>query len=122
MARGVLGSVLVLLGGLITQVLPWSSPVAGAPVLEPLRDTTEGRMAGLVVVMAGLALLGSAWLRLLAVTHPYTGPDTGSATGQDPLDRLRVARTAGLVWSLPLLLAPPLFSRDGWSYAAQGAL
>ena len=25
-------------------------------------------------------------------------------------------------WSLPLLLAPPLFSRDGWSYAAQGTL
>ena len=29
---------------------------------------------------------------------------------------------AALAWSAPLLLAPPLFSRDGWSYAAQGAL
>ena len=27
-----------------------------------------------------------------------------------------------VAWSLPLLLAPPLFSRDGWSYAAQGTL
>jgi hypothetical protein len=25
-------------------------------------------------------------------------------------------------WSTPLLLIPPLFSRDAWSYAAQGAL
>ena len=97
-----MGSLLVALGGLVTQVLPGSSPVATQPLIAALRDSTEGRMGGVVVTMTGLALLGSAWLRLLACPH-----------------RVHVATAA---WTLPLLLAPPLFSRDGWSYAAQGAL
>lgn len=101
-ARGLVGSLLVALGGLVTQVLPGSSAVATFSLLEPLRESTGGRMAGLVVTMAGLALLGSAWLKLLASP--------------------RQVHVATAAWSLPLLLAPPLFSRDGWSYAAQGAL
>lgn len=101
-ARGVVGSLLVALGGLVTQVLPGSSPVAGLPLLEAVRHSTGGRMAGLVVTMAGLALLASAWLGLL--------------------HRPRQVHLATTAWTLPLLLAPPLFSRDGWSYAAQGAL
>src|SRR3546814_20706877 len=35
---------------------------------------------------------------------------------------LGTVRRATLVWSAPLMIAPPLFSRDGWSYAAQGML
>ncbi|GAB3198571.1 polyprenol phosphomannose-dependent alpha 1,6 mannosyltransferase MptB [Nocardioides hungaricus] len=101
-ARGVVGSLLVALGGLVTQVLPGSSPVATFPLLAALRESTEGRMTGLVVTMAGLALLGSAWLQLL--------------------HRPRQVYVATAAWTLPLLLAPPLFSRDAWSYAAQGAL
>lgn len=101
-ARGLVGSFLVALGGLVTQVLPGSSPVATFPILEALRHSTEGRMTGLVVTMAGLALLGSAWLQLL--------------------HRPRQVHLATAAWTLPLLFAPPLFSRDGWSYAAQGAL
>ncbi|MEP9363063.1 polyprenol phosphomannose-dependent alpha 1,6 mannosyltransferase MptB [Nocardioides sp. CN2-186] len=112
--RGAVGSVLVLLGGLVTQVLPWSSPMADAPLLGTMRESTTGRMIGLVVVVAGLALLGSAWLQLLRATHPNTGLPTGQ--------RLKTVHVAALSWSAPLLLAPPLFSRDGWSYAAQGAL
>lgn len=109
-----LGSTLVLLGGLVTQALPASSPAAQLGLLSALRGAQTGRMLGLVVVVAGLALLGSAWLRLLARTHP----DTGVATGA----RQRAVHAAAAAWSLPLLCAPPLFSRDGWSYAAQGAL
>lgn len=112
--RGALGAVLVLLGGLVTQVLPWSSPMADAPLLGTMRESTTGRMIGLVVVVAGLALLGSAWLQLLRATHPNTGLPAGQ--------RLKTVHVAALSWSAPLLLAPPLFSRDGWSYAAQGAL
>ena len=29
---------------------------------------------------------------------------------------------ATIAWCLPLMIAPPMFSRDGWSYAAQGEL
>ncbi|MFC7495463.1 MULTISPECIES: polyprenol phosphomannose-dependent alpha 1,6 mannosyltransferase MptB [unclassified Nocardioides] len=114
LSRGALGSVLVLVGGLVTQALPGTSPVAEAPLLEPLREAQAGRMAGLVVVVAGLALLGSAWLRLLTRTHPDTGLPVAV--------RQRQVHAAAAAWSLPLLVAPPLFSRDGWSYAAQGAL
>lgn len=100
-----LGSVLLALGGLVTQVLPGSTPLASAPVLASLRGSGEGRMLGLVLTMAGLALLGSAWLQLLARARS-----------------LPTIHWAAAAWSLPLLLAPPLFSRDGWSYAAQGVL
>ncbi|MFC6344712.1 polyprenol phosphomannose-dependent alpha 1,6 mannosyltransferase MptB, partial [Nocardioides hankookensis] len=116
--RGAIGSTLVLVGGLVTQVLPWTSPVATAPVLETLRESQAGRMTGLVVVVGGLAMLGSAWLRLLAEINPDHGSLQGGATAL----RLRLVHKATAAWSLPLLLAPPMFSRDGWSYAAQGAL
>ena len=108
-----LGSFLVALGGLVTQVLPGSSPVATNVVISALRESTEGRMFGLLVTMAGLALLGSAWIHLLAHVHDTVTP---------ALTRMRTVHLATAAWSAPLLLAPPLFSRDGWSYAAQGAL
>lgn len=92
--RGLTGSLLVLLGS-------WP--------LALLDATTAGRMAALVVVLTGLGLLGSAWLELCA----------GVSRGEVPLRRVHAASA---LWALPLLPAPPLFSNDGWSYAAQGAL
>lgn len=115
-ARGTLGSTLVLVGGLVTATLPRSTPLlhVGGPgeVLLVLRGTTPGRMAGLALVLVGLALLATSWLvlcRRLAVR------------GQDP-GGVELVRMTTLAWCAPLLLAPPLFSRDGWSYAAQGML
>jgi len=119
---GVIGSALVLAGGLVVSVLPWSTPLAAAPVLGALRGSLSGRMAGTVVVAAGLVLLGSAWWRLLAATRAPTGSDPAVEPGPSPQERLRRVRTAAIAWSLPLLVAPPLFSRDAWSYAAQGEL
>ena len=72
-------------------------------------------MAGLVVVLVGLGLLASAWLHLCRAR--VRAPTSAGSRRCSP----RV-RAATVVWSLPLLLAPPLFSRDGWSYAAQGML
>jgi hypothetical protein len=59
---------------------------------------------------AGLVLLIRAWL---AITRNVMG-----ATGVRPG---RLARILAL-WSLPLLVAPPLFSDDIYSYAAQGEM
>lgn len=109
-----LGSSLVVVGSLVTAVLPTSSAVAHAPALEALRSSQAGRMGGLVVVMVGLGLLGAAWLRLLA--------SAARPPAADPGQPLRAVYAATAAWSLPLLVAPPLFSRDAWSYAAQGAL
>jgi alpha-1,6-mannosyltransferase len=107
--QGMAGSMLVLVGGLITSPLPASTPLASAPFLEALRETPAGRMLGLAIVVGGLGLLGYAWLHLLPLVR---GHGLGAAR----------SNIAGLMWSLPLLAAPPLFSRDGWSYAAQGYL
>lgn len=103
---GLAGAILVALGSLVTSVVPGSSWVAGVP----LRDSMPGRMTGLAVVVAGLGLMVRAWLSI------------GRALLADPIGwRHRINRIAAL-WSVPLLLGPPLFSRDAWSYAAQGAM
>ncbi|GHJ59976.1 hypothetical protein NOK12_24940 [Nocardioides sp. OK12] len=102
---GVVGSVLVLLGGLVISAVPRSSWVADLA----WRHSMPGRMSGLVVVVGGLGLLSAAWVRLWR------------AAGHGHAD-LHAVRRATVLFVLPLLVAPPLFSRDGWSYAAQGEL
>lgn len=102
---GVVGAVLVLVGGLVTATVPDSSWVDGLA----LRHSMPGRMSGVVGVVTGLGLLATAWVGLWR----------GAAAG---LLDLGFVRRASALWCLPLLIAPPLFSRDGWSYAAQGEL
>lgn len=112
-ARGVLGSVLVTLGGLVVATLPASTPLLGLDALVALRSTELGRTLGLTVVIGGLGILAAQWLRLCRST---------AAGDRDPDDDLALVRRVAVWWSVPLVLAPPLFSRDGWSYPAQGAL
>jgi hypothetical protein len=102
----------VLLGGLVVATVPGGYAVVDQ--LQPVRGSAAGRMAGLLVVLTGLGLLASAWLHLCRHAARADGPGRPAA-----LARVRAATVA---WSLPLLPAPPLFSRDGWSYAAQGTL
>lgn len=108
------GSVLVLLGGLVVATIPPSASVADVDALQLLRGSAFGRMAGLVVVLVGLGMLASAWLHLCRLA-------SRADEAEQPALLVRV-RTVTVAWSLPLLLAPPLFSRDGWSYAAQGTM
>ncbi|MEV4266186.1 polyprenol phosphomannose-dependent alpha 1,6 mannosyltransferase MptB [Kribbella sp. NPDC049584] len=107
MVRGLVGSVVVALASLVTSVVPQSSWVASLPVTGDLRHSLLGRMVGLTFMVAGLGLMAWAWL----------------AVGRRVMagERLPLLRMTAY-WSAPLLLAPPLFSRDAWSYAAQGAL
>jgi alpha-1,6-mannosyltransferase len=64
---------------------------------------------GTIVTMAGAVLLVDSWLKL----RPHT--ETGEAL---PARSWAVL----LLWSLPFLIAPPVFSLDAYSYAAQGWL
>ncbi len=107
MVRGVVGSVVVALASLVTSVVPPSSWVATLPITGDLRHSLPGRMVGLTFMVAGLGLMAWAWLTVGRQVMAGLRP---------PL--LRMAA----YWSAPLLLIPPLFSRDAWSYAAQGAL
>jgi hypothetical protein len=105
--RGVVGSVVVAVASLVTSVVPPSSWVASFPVAGDLRTSLPGRMVGLSFMVAGLGLMAWAWL----------------SVGRQVMTGLRppVLRMTACC-SVPLLLIPPLFSRDAWSYAAQGAL
>lgn len=72
-----------------------------------LAGTTTGYRMGLLAWVCGLVLLGVVWWRLAAWL-----PDVGA----------RWLLITGALWALPLLLAPPLASRDVYAYACQGAL
>jgi hypothetical protein len=101
-------------GGLVVSVMPPSAAVLEWELLVDVRSSPTGRMLGLSVVILGLSLLAAAWLQLAGRARSFdtTDPDAGVA----------LVRIAVTLWSSPLLIAPPLFSRDGWSYAAQGVL
>ena len=112
--RGVAGSFLVLIGGLGVSTLPSSSPLLQSGLLDAIRGAQAGRMSALVLVLVGLGMLASAWLALCR--------HVALARDDDQRDAIDLVRFAAVVWSAPLVVAPPLFSRDGWSYAAQGML
>ncbi|WP_141310048.1 polyprenol phosphomannose-dependent alpha 1,6 mannosyltransferase MptB [Streptomyces spinoverrucosus] len=100
-----------MLGLAGTAFLALGGETAGAlPVRELLSPSSAGAALGLVGVYFGVVLLIAAWAllgRLLRGPEPPT-----------PRSLLLVLA----VWAAPLLLAPPLFSRDVYSYLAQGAM
>lgn len=114
LTRGFVGGLLVLIGGMVISTLPQSTALMQIQLLRELRGAEAGRMAGLSIVLLGLGLVAAAWLSLCR--------HVARAQGDDRDDALALVRHATFVWSAPLILAPPLFSRDGWSYAAQGVL
>lgn len=103
--RGVLGSALLLAGALSPAYLPEQSPLRSltGPMLG--HWTTQTAVASLMLI--GVVVLFDAWLRLR--------PDEN---GDSPVPQRAILAW----WSLPMLAAPPLFSSDSFSYAAQGRL
>ncbi|HEX4012125.1 MAG TPA: polyprenol phosphomannose-dependent alpha 1,6 mannosyltransferase MptB [Solirubrobacteraceae bacterium] len=71
--------------------------------------TPAGASVSRVLVYAGMAALCVAWL----------GLGVGQAR---KLPSQRVLLIIAALWALPLALAPPLFSRDLYSYLAQGTI
>ncbi|MFJ9581930.1 polyprenol phosphomannose-dependent alpha 1,6 mannosyltransferase MptB [Streptomyces sp. NPDC101191] len=99
---GAVGSLAVTLGGWAAGTLPVRG---GRGLWEPHGSGVT--VAGTVLAYLGLTLLIAAWWqygRLLAA---------GAAD--------RVGTTLGW-WAAPLVLAPPLYSADVYSYIAQGAM
>lgn len=66
-------------------------------------DSWFGRVAGTALVVAAVALLVEAWFRLR--------PRLYHEVKHWPIT---------LLWSIPLLFAPPIFSHDAYGYAAEG--
>lgn len=100
-----------ILGLAGTAFLALGGESAGAlPVREILAPSSAHAALGLVGVYFGVVLLIAAWLML--------GRLVRSADPPTPRALLLVLA----VWATPLLIAPPLFSRDVYSYLAQGAM
>ncbi|WFE53892.1 polyprenol phosphomannose-dependent alpha 1,6 mannosyltransferase MptB [Micromonospora sp. WMMD1155] len=104
-----------LLGGVGATLLSGAGLAAGAlPVgAHPAWWSALRQLAGpgLLCGYAGLTLLVAAWW--WAGRHRHA-PD-------EVVDRRSAALTLAC-WAGPLLVAPPLFSRDAYSYLAQGAM
>ncbi|GAP52281.1 polyprenol phosphomannose-dependent alpha 1,6 mannosyltransferase MptB [Streptomyces azureus] len=100
-----------ILGLAGTAFLAAGGETAGAlPVRDLLHPASARAALGLVGVYFGLVLLIAAWALLGRLVR---GP-------RPPAPRALLFVLA--VWAVPLLLAPPLFSRDVYSYLAQGAM
>jgi alpha-1,6-mannosyltransferase len=101
---GLLATVMITLGSLTPAYLPQNSP--WWPPLRALHmDSDWGKALGTLLVVAGAALLMQSWFHLRPSVYHVT------------------KHWAILViWALPFLFAPPIFSHDAYSYAAQGWL
>jgi alpha-1,6-mannosyltransferase len=107
---GTVGTLLMGLGSLGAGTAPvLGNPVVGRPVLGLF---TRMPTASLAVAYTGIAMVVLAWLWLGALA----APGRVRLISRAQLDR------AVLLWALPLLVAPPMFSRDVYSYLAQSAM
>ncbi len=73
-------------------------------------NSTLPPIASLALVFGGLILLSRVWLGLLRHLNGHHG---------FPVRRVVLVVA---IWAVPLLLAPPLFSRDVYTYSAQGEM
>ncbi|MEO3759100.1 alpha-(1-_6)-mannopyranosyltransferase A [Mycobacterium sp. B14F4] len=105
---GLLGAVLIAAGGLGAGSTRLHDPLLESLHLSWLRFG-HGLVLSSVLLWGGVALMLAAWLWL----------------GRQVIDRTAteytMVATTGF-WLAPLLLSVPLFSRDTYSYLAQGAL
>lgn len=107
---GTVGALLMGLGSLGAGTAPvLGNPVIGKPVLGLfIRMPT----ASLALAYTGIFMVVLAWLWLGALTLP----NRRRLPSRGQLDRTL------LMWTVPLLLTPPMFSRDVYSYIAQSAM
>jgi alpha-1,6-mannosyltransferase len=109
---GFVGTALVSLGALGVGWLPLTTNMLANPLVNALRSTLAGSLTARAMVIIGLAILLQAWLVLGAEL-------VGAARQGDSSSAPDIAWVL-VLWSIPLLLAPPLFSRDVFSYYVQG--
>ncbi|MET1036396.1 MAG: polyprenol phosphomannose-dependent alpha 1,6 mannosyltransferase MptB [Arthrobacter sp.] len=108
--QGFVGALLVLLGSYGVGWLAAVSPLNRNSLLITLRTEHWGVIASTVVLTVGCWVMVRAWLRLGQVLRGW--PDGSLAT----------VRRACWLWSAPLLLCLPIFSRDVFAYIGQGRL
>jgi hypothetical protein len=105
---GFIGSVLIVVTAPVrTEAAPtWRLHIPFIPAPGPRWFSTSA-------FIAGVGLLGYGWILL------------GSYARRKKVDggvRLRTVSIVIMLWSVPIVLGPPLLSNDVYSYAAQGEL
>ncbi|MEN3266206.1 MAG: alpha,6-mannosyltransferase [Pseudonocardia sp.] len=108
---GLTGTLLMAVGALGSGALPVPNPLFGLRLLGlPSRNTT----IAIAITYAGIGMLVFAWLWVGKMLR------SNGAVAPAPT-RAQLARTA-VLWAIPLAVAPPMFSRDVYSYLAQSAI
>ncbi|MPZ65955.1 MAG: hypothetical protein GEU83_10700 [Pseudonocardiaceae bacterium] len=106
---GTVGALLMSIGALGAGTAPvLDNPVVGKPVVGLF---TRMPTASMAIVYTGIFMVLLAWLWLGALA----APGRSRLPSRAQLDRTLV------MWVVPLLVAPPMFSRDVYSYLAQSA-
>ncbi len=112
---GLLAMSLILAGGSFTNS-PFKLDMTGTWLFgepSPAQTGTPSEtkfLLAIVLTYGGLLLLMRVWLRLAEVVKLHPGAPLGSLW------------IAFALWSIPMIVAPPMFSRDVFSYAAQGEM
>ena len=114
---GLLGSSAIVVGAVLggqsfETHLPgaWFFGMPGGPFGSFGSDSSLPSIASLALVFGGLILLSRVWFGFLRHLNRHNGV---------PVKRVVLVVT---IWAIPLLLAPPLFSRDVYTYSAQGEM
>ena len=97
---GLVGTALIGAGAIGVGWVPVKGSLPAPPLIDVLQSTTFGTIAAACSLVAGVVILLLAWLQL--------GTEL-TRSGSTDLRRLWLTLAA---WSVPLLLSPPLFSRD----------
>nr|WP_062395389.1 polyprenol phosphomannose-dependent alpha 1,6 mannosyltransferase MptB [Pseudonocardia sp. AL041005-10] len=107
---GLTGALLMGISALGSGAFPVPNPLNGLRVIGlPSRNVT----LAIAVTYAGLLMVVTAWLWIARMLT------TRGAHHPAP-ERRELGRTA-ILWGVPLALAPPMFSKDIYSYLAQSA-
>jgi hypothetical protein len=88
----------------------WFFGMPGGPLGNLGSNSQLPTIASLALVFGGLILLTRVWLGFLRHLNRHHG---------FPVKRVVLVVA---IWAVPLLLAPPLFSRDVYTYSAQGEM
>ncbi|MDH6245944.1 alpha-(1-_6)-mannopyranosyltransferase A [Mycobacterium sp. OTB74] len=117
---GFAGAVLITLGGLGAGSTRLHDPLLESLHLSWLRFG-HGLVVSSILLWTGVGLMLIAWLWLgRRVVDRTAGRRAGAERSGDVSDYTMIATTG--FWLAPLLLSVPVFSRDTYSYLAQGAL
>jgi len=115
---GTVGALLMAIGALGAGASPVNNPVLGLRLLGlPARNYT----VSLACICAGGGMLVLAWLWLGRLVSRPTPAGGRVRSRSRSLSRSQLDRTVAM-WAAPLVIAPPLFSKDVYSYLAQSAM